>query len=388
MKIRIVLIIVFSGAFTLSAFADTSRDVLIQKELDCVDQHKNAGLTWSDLCYVPPEPSSTEPQDSQVINDQLNQAEGSIVSQKAASFFHDRVNTFDVNFQSTYNRYHRPLYQAEYPPNDFNNSRTLDGVWYGGEGKYTFRPPTGSFLNTSVLNYYAVEGIYAKGTNDASQKVQSALAVPNYFEKLNTKDIPGYMYEARVLLGKDFMTLPYLRVTPYSGFGIRDSSDKGGGHLDSISDGTLALGYNVSDFYYYVPVGLTFDLAATQDYEVSWNLEYDYLVKGSEKDYYSNFDAFSNSATFFQNYGFNFTNQNVKYTLNHGWGARTSLKFLKHFSLVDVYIEPYIRYWYIGASKIATGNVGYNFVTNDQTYTSAVNKNFTLEVGSSLGVEF
>ena len=207
------------------------------------------------------------------------------------------------------------------------------------------------------------------------------------------------MFEDRILLGRDFIPLPYLRVTPYTGFGIRYKTDQSAGHLDFLSDGindppsflgTPVLGLNRSDLYYYIPTGLTLDLAAIKGYEISLSMEYDYLVKGYERDDYASFDSFSNSALSYLINGYNFTgNQNLRYSLDHGWGARTSLKLLKHFSLVDVYLEPYVRYWHINTSKTASGNVGDNDAGPYATpFTNTANKNSTVEAGADLGVQF
>jgi len=54
----------------------------------------------------------------------------------------------------------------------------------------------------------------------------------------------------------------------------------------------------------------------------------------------------------------------------------------KHFSKVDFYIEPYVRYWHLNASKVASGSVdGGNLITTD-------NKNSSVEAGTKIGVEF
>lgn len=349
MKIKIGFFILFSCICALNAYAQTSRDWPIQKD-----------------------PESAYTQHIRIVNQQMDQAEGIVPLQNAQQgspvpiVLKERVHTFNINAQTFYSHY-----------SESQKAKSITGVWNGVEGQYIFRPPKRNFLNTPVFNYYAFEGLYARGNNKLYRT--EILSSDNSITKLGIRDIPGYLFETRFLLGKDFISLPSFHLTPYTGFGIRYMTNHSAGHYDiyAYDQGTpnVALGHNFSDFYYYMPYGLTFDLATSNDYEVSLNIEYDSLLKGYERDDYANFDEFTLPQD-------GYTNQNLRFTFNHGWGFRSSLKFLKHLSSVDIYLQPYMRYWHINASQVASGSV----LGGD--FTATANKNTTIEAGSSLGVQF
>jgi hypothetical protein len=346
MKIRCLFVLLFLGTCVAKAYAATDRDLIIQKQLDCVSQERIIGVTWADVCSMP----ATSPAASAVVSAPQNN-----------DVFSSRVNTFSLAEMSYYYHYFEP-----------DKARKYTGIWNGAEGKYIFRPPQGNILNNPLLNFYALEGTYASGKSDKSGDLQRGNGST---QKLIEKNIPGYMFDLRALIGRDFELLSNLRLTPYVGWGERYKTDQSAGHFNELTDGTPEVGYDRSDLYYYIPIGLTTDLMVSKDYEISLNTEYDYLVKGWERDRFSDADQFlvpldygsSNKALFAQ---------------EHGFGAKFSLKFLKHFSLVDVFIEPFVDYWHIGKSKVTA-----IYVENTPVSATA-NKNSTAEVGVRLGVEF
>ena len=377
------------GTYLQAVYADTDRDALIQQELDCVQENKNIDLSGSNHCY---RPDSSNNEHVQIVNQVLDEVEGvvpaQVIEQNSPTRINGqeknphyiksntkqnlptsiirRTNTFSISYQTFFSHYSEP-----------EKTRTLTGVWQGVEGAYTFRPPKGNLLNTPVFNYYAFETFYARGSNKIYENEQRAS--DNSITKLIIKKIPGYMFEERFLLGRDYLPLSTLRVTPYTGFGLRYKTDHSAGHYNVfdnyLGSPVVALGYNFSDIYNYVPLGINLDLAQKNNDQVSLNLEYDFLVNGYERDDYSNFDQFTLPID-------GFTNQNLRYNLDHGWGIRSSLKFLKHLSLVDIYLEPYIRFWHIAPSEISSGLVG------GGNFSATTNKNNTLEAGSILGVLF
>ena len=181
-KHSITFLMFFSAFGALNSYANQSRDLLIQKQLNCVEQHQDNGLSWQDVCSMP------DPIDQriQAIDQQLDELENK-PQRSSSSTFNNRIHTFSINFQSFDSYFYRPLNQQEVPDDSFNNSRKLNGVWYGGGAKYTFRPAEDSIFNNPIFNYFAIDGLYAKGSNDVSQKVQSFVPGPDYFEKLNIK---------------------------------------------------------------------------------------------------------------------------------------------------------------------------------------------------------
>jgi hypothetical protein len=68
---------------------------------------------------------------------------------------------------------------------------------------------------------------------------------------------------------------------------------------------------------------------------------------------------------------------------DNGYGLRGSIKFLKKGSVVDYYVEPYIRYWNIEQSK---GQ--YMSIDGKAPLIYAEPANSTTEVGSKFGIQF
>jgi hypothetical protein len=110
----------------------------------------------------------------------------------------------------------------------------------------------------------------------------------------------------------------------------------------------------------------------SKDWEIDFNAEYDIFLQGRQKTYLSDDSQFEGE-----------TISDVSNHQSHGYGARGSVRFLKKGSLVDYYVEPYVRYWNIKQSKSEP-------VVVDGTAVAAgvEPKNNTVEVGSKFGVQF
>jgi len=348
MNIRVLSVILFFLFFAARVYAAGDRNLIIQKELDCVSQQKNLGLTWTDVCSMPdPAPTGNIGTDGPPSN----------------GFPAGRVHTFSLAGLVNYYHYAEPEKVKKYT-----------GVWLGEEGKYIFRPPQGNILNNPLVNFYSLEGTYASGRSDKEGNVVRTFS-DNSISKVIQKDIPSYMFELRALLGKDFTPWSFLRITPYLGGGVRYKADESAGHYNQLADGTPIVGYDRSELSYYILTGLTFDVMANNDYEISLNAEYDFLIKGYQRDRFSDADQFTVPL-------FSVNSNKALFAQDHGFGAKFSLKFLRHFSMVDVFIEPFVDYWHINASKgtliYETGNFS----------TSTSNKNSTVEIGTKFGIEF
>jgi len=353
MKIKsfIYFIVLFSCFNT--AQAATYRDNLIKNELNCFDQNRNNKLTWSDVCSMPdPTPAA----DMAKVDTSVDQNPGT-------SLFNSRVNTFSLAGLFYYYHY-----------DERDKIKKFTGEWNGGEGKYIFRPQPGNLLYNPIINFFSFEGSYASGKNN---KTGNTTKTDGSTVKVIEKNVPGNMFNLRTLLGRDFLPLTNLRLTPYLGFGIRYKADQSGGYYQLLNDGTPVIGYDRSEIYYYIPIGLTSDLLINDINEISLNLEYDYLVKGTENDHFSDANQYTDVPAFG-----NVTSNNGSFSQNRGFGLRSSIKYLRHFSLVDTFIEPYIEYWNINASKSATV-----YETGQNTTTNA-HKNNTVELGCKFGIEF
>jgi hypothetical protein len=142
--------------------------------------------------------------------------------------------------------------------------------------------------------------------------------------------------------------------------------DNGGGRT---SDGHLT--YDRKSHYFYLPIGVTADIPTGKNTEVSLNLEYDHLIKGYQFSYLSDADHITT-----------FPSTDLKNQQDKGFGIRSSIRFLKHYSSGDLYFEPFIRYWKIEDSDLKEG------VFNGTPLVGLEPLNSTTEVGSKFGLQF
>jgi hypothetical protein len=326
-----------------TAFALNSRDAVIEQQLDCIAQHKDSGISWEEVCAVNTVPAMPmQP----------------MVFEKAP--FNAKPHTFSLSPEVFYYHY-----------SESQKQRTLTGPWYGLRGSYTYRPARGSILNTPLFNYYSLDLFHARGKNEMrinKDRFDSSI------KKSVFKNIRAEMYEARFLVGRDLMASQTVRFTPYTGFAVRYKTEHAGGYRNDLDDGAILLGQDRSNIYYYLPLGVTMDMAPNKDYEISFNLEYDHLIKGKARHRYADMDQYTMA--------FDLASQNLHFDQNRGYGLRGSVKLLRHYSAADLFMEPFARYWHIDASKLDSGDLASTTIYRTE------NKNRTLEVGSKFGVQF
>lgn len=317
------------------------RDVLIQKEMDCVSrQLKSPAIDWQDLCDMP-DASSQNPMDkSEVVNRQLDAVENS----RAKTGTHGpRVHTFDVGAEAFYYRYQEP---------DAVDVK-IRGPMYGYYANYAYRPSS-TIFNNLLTNVYFLQGRYA--TSRDLEYSGSGIIKGKHDDAM----------EFRGLIGKDY-DIDNALVTPYFGFGYRYLLDRGNGQISSSDN----WGYDRKSHYYYLPMGAYAAFDMPNNWETDFNAEYDILLQGMQKSFLSDGNQFFGS-----NYPDLVNHQ------DHGFGVRASVKFLKRGCVVDFYVEPYVRFWNIEQSKEET-------ILLDGTMQSLVEpKNNTTEVGSKFGIQF
>ena len=228
---------------------------------------------------------------------------------------------------------------------------------YGYDAQYAYRPAVPSLFNNPIVSVYMLQGRYA-GSRDLEYKGSGI-----------TKGKHDDVDEFRGLIGKDYFMGQEFLVTPYVGLGYRYLLDRGNGQLTN----TGYWGYDRKSHYYYVPVGADVVIKMTNKWEIDPNLEYDIFIQGLQKSFMSDGDQFS---------GLNISD--VTNHQNHGYGLRGAIKFLWHGSIVDYYVEPYIRYWNVRQSKLSP------FIINGSpTGLYLVEpENNTVEVGTRLGIKF
>jgi hypothetical protein len=91
--------------------------------------------------------------------------------------------------------------------------------------------------------------------------------------------------------------------------------------------------------YLYSPIGAEATARLGYGWLIGGTAEYDYFWRGWHEDEVG--DSNPTMPTLFT-------------ILNHGWGARASVKFLRNLGPCDFVFEPLFRYWDIKASKIGS----------------------------------
>lgn len=260
------------------------------------------------------------------------------------NFVKTRAHTLDLGSEIFYYRYQEP-----------NVGVKIWGPMYGFYAGYAYRPAGPHSFNNFLTNVYMAQARFAT-SRDLEYKGSGIL-----------KNKHDDAWEFRGLVGKDYFVGTNSRVTPYFGFGYRYLFDRGNGQLTSTNN----YAYDRKSHYYYLPLGGDWTMAMPHDWDIDFNAEYDIFLYGLQKSYLSDGDQFNHDH-----------NPNIANSQHKGFGVRGSIKFLKRGSVVDFYVEPYIRYWNIKQSKTVTATV-------DGSVDQLVEpKNNTIEVGSRFGIQF
>jgi len=180
--------------------------------------------------------------------------------------------------------------------------------------------------------------------------------------------------EGRALVGKDFIGQRW-SLSPYTGVGIR--------HLSNGTTGTP--GYR-TDEYLYPPVGITARTNAGA-HMVSFNLEYDRLIRGWQKTRNAelgggDFPATPTAPAFTIE-----SISDVSFAQHTGWALRASANYhlTKRWSA-----EPYYLHWSVGSSPVndQTATFTVNHVTAQEQLGAYEPFNTTNEFGVKLGFHF
>ena len=166
--------------------------------------------------------------------------------------------------------------------------------------------------------------------------------------------------EGRILVGRAIpmgMSGEH-RMTPYIGYGYRRFLDYFGGTRTS----TGAVGYDRLSQYHYVPVGLEVLYHANSEWSFKPTVEYDYLFQGYQDSYIAG---------------------DLHNKQDSGYGLRASLMAITSFGGQEVEFGPFVRYWNIDRSDIAS--VRFNGATILSGYEPANN---TVEAGLDLKLHF
>jgi len=243
-----------------------------------------------------------------------------------------RRQTFDLGFEASGIVYQEPGFSVK-------ESGAMEGLY----GAYEFRPqwPVLNVLHLDAHGDYANMDYKGSGT---------------------IKNINDFTAEPRIWLGQDFNVFPQLQATPYAGIGYRVLSDGLGGKVSS----TGAQGYDRLSQYLYAPVGFELSTQAVDGWRFGFNAEYDIFIQGWQTSYLSAIQGYPD----------------ITNTQKRGYGIRGSFDIVRKGNDFNFIVSPYIRYWNIRQSEIATGN-GSLFQVSD---VEPANK--STEIGMRVGVEF
>jgi hypothetical protein len=139
---------------------------------------------------------------------------------------------------------------------------------------------------------------------------------------------PDWYIEARVLVGKDWLTNDAV-FSPYTGLGYRYLFNDGRGITS-----TGAGGYRRESNYFYLPIGIIHRRALNDQARLVSTLEYDHLLAGKQ------ISSLSDTGL-----GFN----DVMNNQSSGYGLKLSIMYEQS----KWAIGPYADYWNIGPSDIA-----------------------------------
>ena len=176
------------------------------------------------------------------------------------------------------------------------------------------------------------------------------------YEGSGTLDsIPDWIFEARAVLGKDYLPRGGISFSPFVGLGYR--------YLYNDLRGTTstgAVGYQRHSQYLYAPLGLTSRILVSAQWVLVPTIEYDYFIRGRQK-------------TQFTDLGLGYSDANN--TQDKGYGYRLSVMAEKG----SWAFGPWMQYWRIDDSDIVSIGSG---VSGFEP------KNETLEYGLELKYRF
>jgi hypothetical protein len=230
---------------------------------------------------------------------------------------------------------------------------------------YQYREPSLDVVINAPLVGIDYTGTYAFD-NDWFVRADARYAYGSakYTGSGTQSNIPYSYYDLRGLFGYDFSftELGGFVLAPYTGIGYRYLFDNQGGQTTSGSNT-----YQRSSTYVYLPIGITHRMKINDVYKLETNVEYDYLIQGTQVS------QLSQAAPYIPDV----TNQQFR-----GYGLRLSSMY--QFS--DWSVGPYITYWNIQNSNSVTQTITVNRVNYRLTAYEPANS--TIEAGIKVSYSF
>ena len=210
------------------------------------------------------------------------------------------------------------------------------GPLFGVYAEYVARTPENDkvssweeFLASYKNNYmFGIEGQLLGGQVDYDSRDTGSI-----------ENINAYLFEIRGVAGYDFSFAEATVLTPYIGIGYRYLDDNMGGKLST----TGAAGYDRESHYVYMPFGLKTKTPLEGPWSLGFNVEYDLFLDGTQRSHLEDVNS---------------TLSTLENDQNKGYGVRGSVQLGYQASAWNLLVEPFIRYWNVDESNIATITCG------------------------------
>ena len=376
------LILFISAALGLTAssavFAKGSqaeRAQLVDKELSCISKVKNrqGAFAWDDVCYLQEEsaPGST-PKSMDVVIDASGQVTvGKKAVKKPAPPKQVPAAQSEKNVKRTDDLMMEDLdLEPDWTPAETSllldeddesermtaaeRDRKKINFEFGSESLYyDFDSDDGNSRHGSLFGVFGAL-TYRFGPNEDLAKDNNITML-----KLDThlaQDIDAFEFDGRGLAGFDFIYASNTRVTPYLGIGAKYYRDKDGGSTQVLDDiyGSYWFYSNGARYvkeefkYIYIPVGFELHQPIMDRWALQLTCEFDFLIQGRSTRHYEELGPLIISA----DDGSGHIPNAMEFDHDKGYGWRVAVKFLRSAEEVDLFIEPFVRFWKLDDSDI------------------------------------
>jgi len=242
-------------------------------------------------------------------------------------------HSLELAYEFSASEYSEPLVMEQ--------TGTMQGLWLS----YRHGAPLRSSVLRALLTN--LEASYRRGDVHYDGQLTDGTAY-------EIDDIPSHVLEARITLGVLRQATPGMGLAPYIGFGYRYRRD------DSGHD---PAGYERETRYYYLPIGMQLTHGVARGWWLVSVAEYDLFLRGRQSTHLSDVDPrFAD-----------FENRQ-----SGGSGARGGLTLWKNAGGVAFLLGPFVRYWQVDESGVATPGGAYARVAEPQ--------NRSVEIGARVGL--
>ena len=417
----IFLLFVALGLTTSSAVfskdAQSERTQLVDKELSCISKVKNrqGAFNWDDVCYLQEDSASAST--SKKSMDVVIDANGGVtVGKKAVKKpappkkvpaaqadkdvkETDDLMTEDLDLEQDWTPAATSLVLDEDDEYDrmtvAERDRKKINFEFGSENLYyDFDSDAG---NSRHGNLFGVFGAltYRFGPSEDLAKDNNITML-----KLDThlaQDIDAFVFDGRGLAGFDLIYANNTRLTPFLGLGYRYSRDKDAGStqvLDDIygsswfySNGARSVKEEFK--YVYIPLGFELHRPIRDLWAIQLTCEFDVILQGSSTRHYEELGPLIISA----DDGSGHVPNAMEFDHDKGYGWRVAVRLLRSAEEVDLFIEPFVRFWKLEDSDIeqfrtdGTGTI-WQYLETGEPVIDQVRGHEVTEYGFKAGVLF